>query len=131
MSPVRSRPRLRISRHGPNAKLDQHDKDLTLLGGCLTPELQPITTPVFPEQQYNVYKIGKFILQQVEGETYRACDSLTRDEKVCKVCVYVIYVSTFYSMCTANASTCITHTTCSHPHTRAHIHNIYVHTQNT
>lgn len=54
----------------------------------MTPELQP-SAPVFPakhEQHVNkVYKIGKYLLEHVEAETYKACDCQTREEKICKV----------------------------------------------
>lgn len=86
MSLVNSRPRLRINGHGPKHHLESSDNDS---GGCLTPDLQPVA-PTFPKKTEqrtcpSVYKIGKYFLEHVEGETYKAIDSHTREEKVCKV----------------------------------------------
>lgn len=90
MSLVRQRPRLIINSHGPKLRgLDQSEKDLALTGGCLTPDPQPQPIqPLFPakvEQQCKVYKIGKYVLEHLEGETYKACDCISREEKICKV----------------------------------------------
>lgn len=86
MSLVRTRPRLHINSHGPKRHdVDISDKDF---GGCLTPDLQP-SVPLFPTKSQNscepVYKIGKYLLEHVEAETYKAYDCQTREEKVCKV----------------------------------------------
>ncbi|WAR17236.1 TRIB2-like protein [Mya arenaria] len=89
MSLIRQRPRLQIRSHGPKQrKTEQLVKDLTLTGGCLTPEIQ-LTKPQFPakpkaENQGKVYKIGRFLLEHTEGETYKACDCTTGEEKICK-----------------------------------------------
>lgn len=88
MSLVRQRPRLQILSHGPKQRnVEQSYKDISGSGGCLTPDLQP-NPPVFPtkpEEQCKIYKIGKYLLEHVEAETYKACDCQTREEKICKV----------------------------------------------
>lgn len=90
MSLVRQRPRLHFLSHGPKQRnLEQSEKDLVSNGGPLTPDLQP-NPAVFPtkpevQQQCKIYKIGKYLLEHVEAETFKACDYQTRDEKICKV----------------------------------------------
>lgn len=88
MSLIRQRPRLHILSHGPKQRnLEQSDKDLVANGGCLTPDLQP-NPPVFPakpEQQCKIYKIGKYLLEHIEAETYKASDFQSSDEKICRV----------------------------------------------
>lgn len=90
MSLVRQRPRLVISSHGPKRNaLEQFDKDLSS-GGCLTPDLQQ-TPPTFPvntnkeQKQTGISKIGKYLIQHLEADTYKACDCQTKEEKICKV----------------------------------------------
>lgn len=90
MSLVRQRPRLVINSHGPKRNnLEQFDKDITT-GGCLTPDLQQ-TPPVFPvsinkeQKQICIAKIGKYLIQHLEADTYKACDFQTKEEKICKV----------------------------------------------
>ena len=82
----RNRPSLQIASNGPKRNvIDQFDKDLT--GGCLTPDLQP-SQPKFPSKpttNQGVYKIGRYVLEHQEGETYKACDYVTKQEKTCKV----------------------------------------------
>jgi len=102
MSLVRQRPRLVINSHGPKHRgLDQSEKDLALSGGCLTPEPQthhshPLTTPKQGQHcQCRIYKIGKYVLEHVEGDTYKACDSISKEEKICKVCLKLSFFTRF------------------------------------
>lgn len=94
MSLIRQRPRLHILSHGPKQRnLEQSDKDLVANGGCLTPDLQP-NPPVFPakpEQQCKIYKIGKYLLEHIEAETYKASDFQSSDEKICRVSINLIH----------------------------------------
>lgn len=89
MSLIQHRPRLIINSHGPKLRgLDQSEKDLASTGGCLTPDPQPhLTSPLFPAKPdlCKVYKIGKYVLEHLEGDTYKACDYISREEKICKV----------------------------------------------
>lgn len=80
----RTRPRLQIS-NGPRKK-DVVEKTIHNLGGTLSPDLQP-SQPVFTKpEQYNVLKIGKYLLlDRIEGETFRAVHYQTREESVCKI----------------------------------------------
>ena len=100
MSLVRSRPRLVINSHGPKRNhLEQFDKDLTS-GGCLTPDLKQ-TPPSFPASQKEhqqipgIAKIGKYLIQHLEADTYKACDFQTKEEKICKVRIAVAFLPFF------------------------------------
>ena len=87
MSLVRQRPRLQISSHGPikRENLEHSEKEI---GGYLSPDIK-LTSPSFPTkpQQYRVCKIGRYVLEHFEADTYKATDWQTREEKICKVCV--------------------------------------------
>lgn len=94
MSLVRPRPRLVINSHGPKQRgLEKSEKDLASSGGCLTPEPQlQHNHPLLSAKhglngQCRIYKIGKYVLEHIEGDTYKACDCISREEKICKVCV--------------------------------------------
>ena len=93
MSLVRQRPRLHLQSHGPKQRRVQKlDRDLAPSGGCLTPEIQ-LTKPQFPtkpDSHCTVYKIGKYLLEHLDGETYKATDCTTGEEKICKVRIKII-----------------------------------------
>ncbi|XP_069106337.1 tribbles homolog 2-like [Argopecten irradians] len=87
MSLTGSRPRLSIPSHGPRKK-DYYDTNSNIgVQGALSPDLQP-SQPLFPEkyEQSNVSKIGKYLLlDQIEGDIYKAVNWQTKDEYVCKI----------------------------------------------
>ena len=87
MSLVRQRPRLLLQSHGPIKReiLEHSEKEI---GGYLSPDIK-LTSPSFPTktEKYNVCKIGRYVLDNVEGDTYKAIDWQTREEKICKVCM--------------------------------------------
>lgn len=87
MSQVRQRPRLLISSHGPlkRENLEHSEKEI---GGYLSPDINKFPSLVFPtkSERYSICKIGRYVLEHVEGDTYKATDWQTREEKICKVC---------------------------------------------
>ena len=95
MSLTRSRPRLHIPSHGPRKKRDRLDFSFNLVpgnhgkSGNLSPDLQPSSPPPkFPEKYspHNVSKIGRYLLlEQFEGETYKAVNWQNNEEYICKV----------------------------------------------
>lgn len=106
MSLARSRPRLLLNSHGPKQRgLEKSDKDLASSGGCLTPEPQLHNDhPLLPtkqgqKEQCRVYKIGKYVLEHLEGDTYKACDCISKEEKICKVglCTHLFLLQYFAS----------------------------------
>ena len=88
MSLARQRPRLQLLSHGPfkRENLEHSEKET---GGYLSPDINKLTSPVFPQKAENhpICKIGRYILENVEADTYRATDWQTQEEKICKVCI--------------------------------------------
>lgn len=93
MSLTENRPRLTIPSHGPRKK-DTFDSHPNLgVQGVLSPDLQP-TPPQFPQKygQSNVSKIGKYlILDQIEGDIYKAVNWQNKDEYICKVGIISVF----------------------------------------
>ncbi|KAK3087000.1 hypothetical protein FSP39_000216 [Pinctada imbricata] len=85
MNTASRRPRLYIPSHGPRKKDELLDNQSNL--GSLTPDLQP-AKPDFPQkfEEQNVFKIGRYLLlDQLEGETFKAVNWQTKEESICKV----------------------------------------------
>lgn len=84
MSITRQRPRLNIPSHGHKKETE----DPPNLGQTnLSPDLQPVA-PSFPPKygQNGVSKVGRyFLLDQIEGEIYKAVNTQTKEECICKV----------------------------------------------
>jgi hypothetical protein len=99
MSFTRSRPRLHIPSHGPRKKTEL-DFSFNLVPGNLSPDLQPSSPqPKFPEKYtpHNVSKIGRYLLlEQIEGDSYKAVNWQNNEEYICKVAMILQY-SVFFS----------------------------------
>lgn len=98
MSFTRSRPRLHIPSHGPRKKTEL-DLSFNLVPGNLSPDLQPSSPqPKFPEKYtpHNVSKIGRYLLlEQIEGESYKAVNWQNNEEYICKVTMILQYSVVF------------------------------------
>lgn len=87
MNITRVRPRLHISKHGRQKKEDLFDIQQSNLNSTLSPDVQ-LSVPEFPKKSsaQNASKIGRyFLLDQQEGETFRAVNWQTYEEYICKV----------------------------------------------
>lgn len=91
MSLTGLRPRLILSSHGPKQhNLEETHKDLVPTGGCLTPEVvfhnsRPSFQTKLDSTKCKDCKIGKYLLEHIEGDTFKASDCGSGEEKVCKV----------------------------------------------
>lgn len=87
MNIPRVRPRLHISKHGRQKKEDLFDIQQSNINSTLSPDVQ-LSIPEFPKKSsaQNASRIGRyFLLDQQEGETYRAVNWQTYEEYICKV----------------------------------------------
>lgn len=92
MNITRVRPRLHISKHGRQKKEDLFDIQQSNLNSTLSPDVQ-LSVPEFPKKSsaQNASKIGRYILlDQQEGETFRAVNWQTYEEYICKVRIFFI-----------------------------------------
>lgn len=87
MNITRVRPRLQIPKHGHQKKEDLFDNPKPNLNSVLSPDVQ-LPPPDFPKKPdaQKASKIGRYILlDQQEGETFKAINWQTYEEYICKV----------------------------------------------
>lgn len=105
MNITRVRPRLHISKHGRQKKEDLFDIQQSNLNSTLSPDVQ-LSVPEFPKKSsaQNASKIGRyFLLDQQEGETFRAVNWQTYEEYICKVRFFFSYFYfAIYLLCGRN-----------------------------